>query len=364
MKAEKRDRRYKTHPLVKAGLIMAAMVTAAVCAASYGFYRYVMNEASETAVSRERCAYEAYVSLCEDIARGEAGAAADALSRCELFAGCGEMASLREAILSELVNERIADALSIDGAATPEAIRRAVKSADKAAAETVGGGARVLGESTDGGSFWATLEGRVMISEDKARDVAAEMIGGGASLSAAKNHTFPLVYTFVCKNASADITRMGGRLLRFYSFRRGGADVRTEDECREAARAFVKKAEIADAVLDSAREDRDGYEYTFRGTLDVDGETVEAIGEDITVRVARAGARVYFFDAFEYYKHKPVFYGELKVKLGRAEAARQLGVNERFLTLIYADGRLFWRLSGVKTLLFDVLTGEIRPQNP
>ena len=343
---------------------MSLLLTAAVCLASYGFYRYVAGKDVRSADMRDRCAYEAYVSLCENIVRGETGAAADALSRCELFSDCGEVGSLRYAILTETVDETVTEALALNGRITSSDVAEAVRRADRAAEELVGDLPRVLGETAGESSFWATLAGKEAVTEGEARKTAARHIGGGVSLTAAENHSFPLVYTFVCKNASADVTRMGGRLLRFYAFRHGDAGIRSVGDCRDAARRFIESAGIRDGVLLSETEGDDDVEFVFCGSFILDGVRVAALEETVTVRVTRAGAGVYFYDAYEYYKRKPVSYGELTVRIGCAEAARKLGVGSEYLSLVYTEERLFWRLGGVKTLLFDVETGNIRPQNP
>lgn len=338
------------------------MLTAAVCAASYGFYRYVKTEEKYVSEMRGKCACEAYVTLCESIVRGDASASADALSRCELFAGCGGADALRFAILSGSVDEKIAEALAIDGDASPSEIAEAVRRADRAAENAVGGTKDLPGVSN--GGEWETVAAAPTVTEEEARRTAAEIVGGGASFTTAKSHTFPLVYSFVCKNASVDITRMGGRLLRFYAFRHGGAEVRDEETCRASAEKFVRAAGIADASLVSAREYDEEFDFVFCGSFPLDGVRVDAVDEAVNVRVAKAGASVCFFDASEYYRRKPSSYGSPNVVIGRAEASRMLGVGGENLSLVYSEGEMFWRFCGVKILLLNAKTGKIRPQNP
>ena len=76
------------------------------------------------------------------------------------------------------------------------------------------------------------------------------------------------------------------------------------------------------------------------------------------------GGVVRLFDASEYYKNKPVTYGDETISFGREKAASAVGVEGSELELIYTDGGLFWRFGGVKTLLIDVKNGDIRVQNP
>ena len=55
MRKERDNEGYRTHPLVKACLALSLMLTAAVIAASWGFYTYVKAEEEETLRLRERC---------------------------------------------------------------------------------------------------------------------------------------------------------------------------------------------------------------------------------------------------------------------------------------------------------------------
>ncbi len=356
---KKRERKYRTHPLVGAALALSLLLTAAVCAASYGFYLYVERENEAALKMRERCAYEAYLSLCENLGRREMRAAAEALSRCELFGGCAEADGLRAAILSGSVTDETAEALrgALDGGATIfEAVRRADEAAGRALPESGTAGAR------DG--MWATLRGQDEIGEAEAHRLAAGFVGGGVSLTAAESRTFPPVYTFLCKNASADITKAGGRLLTMYVYRHGSAEVRGRESCLSAAKKFLGGAGISRAELVSEAAEADGYTYVFCGTFRLADETVLCTDETVTVGVCARGGGVRFFDAAGYYMYRPASYDVSGVKIGRNEAARMLGTDAEYLTPIYSGGRLFWRLSGVKTLLCDAETGEIRVQNP
>lgn len=346
---------------------MALFLTAAVCAASYGFYRYIRIRAAEVEAMRDRCAYEAYVSLCENLGRRETQAAADALSRCELFAECEDPEALRFAIMSGNVDLNVTDALrsGLDGSDS-SCVAEAVKLANEAARRAFDDGAEeVLGESAvERQPMWETLDRRIEISEEEAHRIAAEYVGGGVTLTRAENHTFPLVYTYTCKNAAVDVTRAGGRLLRMYVYRQGGAVEKGAAACREAADNFLRDAGIIGCMLISHTANVDGYDYVFCGSFMLDGEEILCLDETVKVGVDRNGARISFFDAFEYYKNKPISYSGTGMKYGRRDAATAFGVDDTYLSLVYTDGRLFWRLSGVKTLLFDAENGEIRVQNP
>lgn len=367
MRKRLENQRYRTHPLVKAALFTSLFLAAAACAASYVFYRYVSVRAAEVKDIKERCAYEAYISLCENIGLRQTQAAADALSRCELFAECGETEALRLAIMSGSVDAEVADALRSGlERNTTSCVADAVRLADEAAKRTVAaGGAAVLGESTETRlPMWETLDRRIEISEEEAHRIAAEYVGGGATLTRVENHTFPLVYTYTCKNAAADVTRAGGRLLRMYVYRQGGAEEKGATACQRAAEDFLREAGIRGGMLLSQTENGSGYDYVFCGSFLLDGEEILCLDETIGVGVDSHGARICFFDAFEYYKNKPMSYDGAVIKYGRRTAAAALGVDDTYLSLVYTGGRLFWRLGGVKTLFFDAETGEIRVQNP
>ncbi len=364
MRRERDNEGYRTHPLVKACLALSLMLTAAVITASWGFYTYVKSEEEETLRLRERCAYEAYVSLLGDMMRGESTAAAEALSRFELFSGCSAD-SLRAAIISDAAETDMSDIIEkLELSDRGDVITRlsdAVKRADAAAADTV----RKLREEPAEAGGWAILRGVDEVGQVEALKTAADALGiDKSSLSAAENRGFPPVYTFSCKNAAVDVTRAGGRLLRLYAYRHGTAKERGEEACREAAEDFLRRAGIRDAAAVSSDEDAEGYNFIFCAAHKLGQERVLCPDEVIRVGVCRAGGVVRLFDASEYYKNKPVTYGDETISFGREKAASAVGVEGSELELIYTDGGLFWRFGGVKTLIIDVKNGDIRVQNP
>lgn len=358
MGKETRIRKYKTHPLVGAALALSLLLTAAVCAASFGFYMYVEKQNREALEMREKCAEEAYLCLCENLGLREMRAAAEALSRLELFGGCGEADDLRAAIISGNVDEETAEALreALDGSAT---VYEAVADADRAAGKTL-----VESDTAAGGGSWAALRDLDEIGTNEAHKLASRYVGGGVTLEQAENRTFPPVYTFMCKNASADITRAGGKLLRMYVYRHGGAVEKSDEHCRAAAEKFIESAGVKGAVLVSEEAGEDEVGYVFAGSFSLGDETVVCPDETVKVGVSRRGAAVCFFDAAVYYREKPASHDVDLPSVSRAQAAKSLGVDPENLTLVYTENRLFWRLGGVKTLLLDAQTGEIRVQNP
>ena len=149
-----------------------------------------------------------------------------------------------------------------------------------------------------------------------------------------------------------------------YVYRHGGAEVRDGEVCLSAAKKFICEAGISGAAFVSETEEADGYAYVFCGTFRLADETVLCPGETVKVGVCARGGAVRFFDATGYYMQRPAEYDVPRMKFDRRGASAQLGADAEYLTPIYVEGRLFWRLSGVKTLLCDAETGEIRVQNP
>lgn len=136
------------------------------------------------------------------------------------------------------------------------------------------------------------------VSEEEARRIASKLIGGGATLSLAVNHTFPLVYTFYCENACADVTRMGGFLIRMTVYRDGNLSYRSEGECRAAAEKFLKRAKISGLSVLRCEKINDDNEYLYVFTVPGKSEDDGAV----YITVSTSGARVSRFDATEYYK--------------------------------------------------------------
>lgn len=152
--------------------------------------------------------------------------------------------------------------------------------------------------NVSGTDTYYLLRGYPEVSEEEARRVASKLIGGRAMLSSAVNHTFPLVYTFYCENACADVTRMGGLLIRMTVCRDGNLSPRGERECRLVAKTFLNRAKIKGLCLlryeKMKNEDEYLYVFTAPGRSEGDGA--------VYITVNTSGARVSKFDATEYYK--------------------------------------------------------------
>ena len=360
MREKRKSRyRYKTHPLVGALLALSMMVTLATSAAAYAEWRYIDNMRRAYRERYEKCALESYITMCEAIKNGDAKTAADALSRCELYCGEGEFSSLRARILS---NDIVG--IDIDGIAGTDSIIRAAGDGGKNTvnadvASLIAGELRRAdrkSRGSDGGenvsaavysAGWETLKNKLEISSDDALGIARDAIGGGALLHAAENHTFPVVYTFTCKNGAAEVTRSGGRLLRMYMYRHGTAEARGADVCRQRAEDFVSDAGLRDCILvGEDKSDGGEYRYTFCGTFYYGGYCVTVPDETVTVTVDENGAAVCGFDASEYYRCRKISYDLPKYLPSLPEGGNTRG------GLCYSGGELFWSESGVKTPVF------------
>ncbi len=273
-------------------MLLLTAVFAVVC--GYLSHRRAERKAEEYEMLRERTAYEAYLTLCESVAaiekgEGEAYAriGADAAARLCLFSDAGAMSLA--AYVSRLggVPEeaaRLAEMLQ----AEREDWRKAVAEAEALAERSMK--PRVKSEDTSEG--WRLLRERTEVGRREARDVACAFIGGGAVLTDAENHTFPLLYSFGCKNAAAEVTRMGGRLYRMWIFRIGEGKECSLSLCRQNAESFLKRAGIGGAEISEETVAEDSVRYVFT-----------ADGGSVTVTVKRRGGRVCFFDASHYYRY-------------------------------------------------------------
>ncbi len=306
-----KKKKYKTHPIVKSILALTVTITLLSLGAVYGMYLYTVSVAEEYSLARAAARYEAYLSLCEAIGQTDGDdatraaalrGAGESMSRYLLFAEEKPQGSeaLRDLLLSGAVPSELcvhlravldANAADYDAAV----IKAAVMTAD----ETVGIRQRTTASDGNG---WDELKECSEVRETKAHAAARRFIGGGASLTAAENHSFPLVYSYVCENAAVDITRMGGKLLRMWCYRIGDAEPKSDRECREAATEFLRRAGIADAEVTSVEVSEDEVRYQFcRVTKAPTGEVTDE-GAAVKITVARRGARVSFFDATDYYK--------------------------------------------------------------
>ena len=356
----KKNGKYRTHPLVGGLLALSLAVTAATSAAAWAEWKYIEKSEREIRERYDMCALEAYVSMCEAIEDGDAETAADALSRCELYCGHGEFASLRARIMqNDIVDIDIDDADDVIAAVrdggTATLIADVLRRADSAVGAAATGAGNVASVSSAG---WETLRNKLDVKPDAALAVAREAVGGGALMHTSQSRSFPLVYAFTCKNGAAEVTKAGGRLLRMYVYRHGSAQKRGPDECRQAAVDFVDDAGIGECALTDEVYDGGEYRYTFCGAFYFGGHRVVVPDEVVTVTVDEDGASVCGFDASEYYRHRKMSY-ELPDELPQMPD----GISVRN-GLIYSNGELFWSESGGKIPNLTENEGQNRVQNP
>ncbi len=293
---------YRTHPVYKAMVVMLLLVTAFTVVAGYLTYCSAERKAARYEALRERAAYEAYLTLCESVSafcqcdsddvKAYVRIGAEAAARLDLFSDFGSEA------LTEYVGRlggKPSEASMLSVILDPERDdwRGAVREATELANEN--GVKDAVGERSADGE-WRLLRECAEVNEAAARTVAREYIGGGVGLASAENHSFPLVYSFVCENAAADVTRMGGKLYRMWAFRIGDAEKCGEAECREAAVSFLRRAGIRDAELSSETYAAEDISYVFS----VPG--IDYCRAIVTVR--RRGGKVSFFDAEDYYRYR------------------------------------------------------------
>lgn len=282
------------------------MLTVTVAALLFAWAVYASAGAKEKRydAAMEACEYGAYVAFTEklrviaetegDAASYAAAAAGEALSRYMLFSGLDADADgLYGLLVSGAVDSGTAAELisAVDkGKTREESVLAAIE-----IARGMENNSRVSAERDEGG--WEWLSSLPEVKEADAQKTAERFIGGKGKVRGAVSHTFPLVYAYVNGNASAEVTRMGGRLIRMYKFPIGTAQRRGEEECVSAAERFLRSAGIKDAEVVSQTSDADGMTFVF-----VSGE--DGDGGEVSVKVAFAGATVIYFDAYEYYKYR------------------------------------------------------------
>ncbi len=371
-----KKKKYRTHPIVGACLLLLFTVSLLSVGGAYLVYRYSDGVVAEY---ERKCAdtrYEAFLSFREEIFAGDTTAAMKALSRYALFSGEDldrESISVLEDFLSagnmtETEKEKITLILSSDLSA--EEMMAALAAL---LSERDGYGVNSVSETENlrGGREWMNLRERGEVTESEAKAEARRFIGGGVTLSAADNHTFPLVYFFSCDNAAAEVTRMGGRLFRMWIYRDGELSERSLEECRCAAREFVYETGIRGAYLLYEENDGERINYVFVGTSRIGDEEAVFGDERVEVTVDISGARISGYDASEYYRNRGVYTEMKRPEISRARAmaiaasaVEENGGNGAEIRLYYVGGKLFWRAGGEKILYIDAENGSLTVQNP
>ncbi len=295
---------YKTHPIYKAFVWLMLTVTLAALLFAWAVYASATASENRYAAAMKSAAYEAYLSLCESVggianeegnAQAHSRLAADALSRYALFSEEKlDASTLRELFFTGQIDPSRAKALwevLSSAGSGKEAMADAVASAVRLAEQWSDGAViRSANVRADG---WRRLSVLPEIREQRARALAERVIGGGGEVRLAESHTFPLVYVYTNGNATAEISRMGGKLLRMCIFPLGSASKRTDAECFASAERFLEAAGITDASLMQASSGEESISYIF---------APEEGGASVVITVARGGAEIIFFDAYEYYR--------------------------------------------------------------
>ncbi len=297
----KKTIKYKTHPIYKA--LMWLMLIVSVSAFVFAWAVFASAEAKEEKCEKMilKCKYEAYLSFCEklsELAKADeksavmSKSAAEALGRYVMFSS-GVQAdpdALIDRLLSaEIYGEEAEKLIDLIKAVedADDAMLSVIEAAERAESEYV----RSPGRKSDG---WKWLSSQPEVKATYAEKLAERFIGGGGNVRATVSHSFPLVYSYANGNACAEITRMGGKLIRFYKFPIGNAVIRDRDECIASAERFLRDAGISGGKLMLCEVDSEGVFCTFYVCGDA--------AANVTVNVAFGGATVVYFDAYEYYR--------------------------------------------------------------
>lgn len=296
----KKTIKYKTHPIYKA--LMWLMLILTVSALFFAWAVFAAAEMKEEKCEKmiSECKYEAYLSFCEklsELSKAEEAVAEVSRSAGEALGRYVMLSGLKidpDALMGRLLSARIegdeaAELLTLIEASndSDEAIMAVIEAVEGGG----DGGPPSRERKIDG---WNWLSSQPEVKESCAKKLAERFIGGGGNVRAAESHVFPPVYAYVNGNACAEITRMGGRLIRVCKLPVGSASRRGRLECVAAAERFLRDAGISGAELASCSECADGVDCRF---------SVGRAGDaNVTVEVAFCGATVVYFDAYEYYR--------------------------------------------------------------
>lgn len=142
------------------------------------------------------------------------------------------------------------------------------------------------------------------ISEGEALEKAKKLLGKHTNLTLVKSSGFPPVYTYVCNNASVEITVMGGYPIRLL-FDLSEKDARYEEsECIAAAAKFIENLRIKDMELAKVRYSDGAYFADFAHVYTDGSRNIRSDTETITVGVAADTLRICYYDAYNYYRYR------------------------------------------------------------
>lgn len=296
----KKTIKYKTHPIYKSLMCLMLIVTVSALVFAWAVFAYAEEKEEECEKTISKCKYEAYLTFCEKLtelaeAEGErvevSRSASEALCRYMMLSDLkADQDALTGRLLSaEIYGDNAGELLDL--MKTAEGSDEAILSVIEAVGASENTAMRSRERKNDG---WRWLSSQPEVKEAYAEKLAKRFIGGGGNVRAAESHVFPPVYAYVNGNACAEITRMGGRLIRVCKFPVGSAVGRDRLECIASAECFLRDTGINGAKLTACETDSVGVSCSF--------SVGREKGANVTVKVAFCGASVVYFDAYEYYR--------------------------------------------------------------
>ncbi|NLK39180.1 MAG: hypothetical protein GX303_02865 [Clostridiales bacterium] len=142
------------------------------------------------------------------------------------------------------------------------------------------------------------------ISEREAYKKAKELLGKNSTLTLVRGNGFPPVYTYVCNNASVEISVMGGFPIRLL-FDLPQTDAKYEENvCVRVAEEYIDQLGIGGVALSRIRW-ADGICFAEFARTYIDGrQQVLSDRERLTVGVSADTGRVCYYDAYNYYRYR------------------------------------------------------------
>lgn len=211
-----------------------------------------------------------------------------------------------------------------------------------------------VGSDVAGVGHYATLTGRDVIDETKARRLAADAVGGTVHLARVEVGGAPVRFCFTGSNLTVVLTADGRLMSLFYDRRREAGEAVEAAIVEAAARMMAKHAPEAMVAVERARGEVCDY-FTYAPMRD----GLLCLSERVLVGVDRATARVCLFDADGYYRYHTQARA-MPSELIDAEAAKRIcgGGDAVLCTALRRDGRelICWR---VGDRFVNAVTGRV-----
>lgn len=151
---------------------------------------------------------------------------------------------------------------------------------------------------------FALLYNSEKITEREAYEKAKALLGKNAALTLVKNSGFPPVYTYVCNNASVEISVMGGYPIRLLLDLPAKEAKYDENICVCVAEEYLKTVGLEDlARVKVWWVDNVCFVEFARRILDGQNVGLSEL-ERVTVGVSASAARVCYYDAYNYYRYR------------------------------------------------------------